>query len=105
MLLGLGTFFLFAGPVLADEMGNSEYQGQALTNQDLAGSGTARVDRWVFGAAGPDRVRAAAEQCSGRTVAAATVHHTGGDVAAAFFSLGIYTPVHVSYACAPAPTH
>jgi hypothetical protein len=101
ILVGVGVVFLSSAPVLAKTAGNSDSRDQMM-DQDLAGTGTARVDRWVFGAAGPDRVRAAAEHCSGTTTASASLHHTGGDIAAAVFSLGWYTPVHVTYACSPA---
>jgi hypothetical protein len=105
MLVGVGAVLLSSAPVLAAEASKLDDMAEQLVDQDLASSRTTRVDRWGFGFAGPDRVRAAAEHCSGTSVGSAAVRHTGGDVAAAFFSLGVYTPVHLTYSCSPTAKH
>ena len=95
-LVGLGMAVLLSGPALARRQ---DRMADDAVGSDVNG-GTMTVNRWAFGVAGKDKVRAAADQCAGRPIAAAHQYHDGKDIAAAFFTLGVYTPLHVTYRCA-----
>jgi hypothetical protein len=97
MFVGMGMAALLAGPALADRL---DRMADELTESG-ATSGTVNVTRGVFGIAGKDMVRVAGDQCAGRPIGAVSQYHDGKDVAAAIFTLGMYTPLHVTYTCAP----
>ncbi len=65
-----------------------------------AGSGQLHLPRYAFNVKGPRADRVAARRC-GNGVADVHTHHTFGDVTAAFFTMGWYTPEHASFSCAP----
>ena len=97
MFVGMGIAALLSGPALADRL---DRMADELAEPDV-NSSTTNVNRWAFGIAGKDKVRVAADQCPGRPIAAASQHHTGKDIVAAVFTLGVFTPVTVTYRCAP----
>jgi hypothetical protein len=80
---------LVGGTALANEM-----------NDDAVRSDTQmmHINRYVYNTAGKYADEVAAERC-GSGEAHVVTHHTMGDVAAAVFTAGFYTPEHFTMSC------
>ena len=91
MLMTVAAVVLAGGSALAVE----RYDDDAAR----ANIQTMRIRHYAFDAYGPSADQAAAERCAGGQMGATHRYRTRGDIAAAVFSGGWYTPVHVDVAC------
>lgn len=92
LLMALGAAALLAAPAVANENA-----GDAET-PPLGGEQVVWIQRYAFNARGVRGQQVAAQRCNGQPAAVRT-RHTAGDVAAALFSMGWYTPEHVIIDC------
>jgi hypothetical protein len=112
LFMALGTLTLLAGPALAQ---SPEAMPNPDPNQNPTGGMSANptgempamdqqptthtkmLHRWAFDMAGPQADVSAI--CNGAPASAVEVRRNAGDIAAGIFTLGWYTPVHVSITC------
>jgi hypothetical protein len=94
--MALGTLVLSSGIAAAAVAGDDD---AVRTNWQ-----TVHVNRYAFDAAGRSADEAAAERCAGGEQGRPHVRHTMGDIAAAVFTGGWYTPEHVDVACSASST-
>lgn len=97
ILTALGALLLAGGSALAQQTYVVESYDAAPAEMQ-----TLHIHRYAFDAMGRSASDTAADWCAGRPSGTMRTHRTAGDVAAAFFTLGWYTPEHVDVQCSTA---